>query len=102
MFEWQKHSQDSTDVPYYTRLLEFINLLAQASETPTSGQRGMKHSSNSAKPVASFVANADDTVANCVLWRNEKPPLYVCAHLEALAHDKMYPLSRKTSSASTA
>ena len=74
MFEWQKHNQDSTDVPHYKRLLEFMNLCVQASDTPTSGQRGVKHSSNSAKPVASFAANADDTVANCVLCKNEKHP----------------------------
>ena len=32
MFEWQKHSQDSTEVPHFQKLLEFINLRAQASE----------------------------------------------------------------------
>ena len=32
MFEWQKYSEDSVDVPHYQRLLEFINLRAQASE----------------------------------------------------------------------
>ena len=36
MFEWQKYSQDSDDVPHYQRLLEFINLLAQASEASVS------------------------------------------------------------------
>ena len=41
VFEWQKHSQDSTDVPHYRRLLKFINLRAQASETPASGSRAM-------------------------------------------------------------
>ncbi len=29
MFEWQKHSQKSTDVPYYQELLELFNLRAQ-------------------------------------------------------------------------
>ncbi len=32
MFEWQRHSQSSHDVPHYKELLEFINLRAQASE----------------------------------------------------------------------
>ena len=32
MFESQKHSQESADVPHYRDLLEFINLRAQASE----------------------------------------------------------------------
>ena len=36
MFKWQKHSKDTTNVPHYQDLLEFINLRAQASETSTS------------------------------------------------------------------
>ena len=32
MFEWQRHSQESTDVPHYKELLDFINLRAQASK----------------------------------------------------------------------
>ena len=36
IFEWQIHSQDSTDVPHYKRLLEFIDLGAQASEAAVS------------------------------------------------------------------
>ena len=88
VFEWQKHSQDSTDVPHYQRLLEFINLRAQASETPASGSRAMKYSSPT-KPVASFAANADETGTNCILCNNEKHPLYVCARFKTLPHDKM-------------
>ena len=33
MLEWQRHSQDDTDVPHYNKLLEFINVHEQASET---------------------------------------------------------------------
>ena len=33
MFEWQKHSQDQSDVPDCQDLLDFLNLRAQASET---------------------------------------------------------------------
>ena len=36
MFEWQKYSQDSVDVPHYQSILEFINLCAQASEALVS------------------------------------------------------------------
>ena len=39
MFEWQRHSQDDTDVPHYHKLLEFINLRAQASETPSTSRK---------------------------------------------------------------
>ena len=34
MFEWQKHSQSSTEVPHYQHLLEFIDLL---------GHRPLRH-----------------------------------------------------------
>ena len=32
MFEWQKHSQDTSSMLHYLDLLEFINLRTQASE----------------------------------------------------------------------
>ena len=32
MFEWQRHSQNQSDVPHYAEILEFINLRARASE----------------------------------------------------------------------
>ena len=33
MFEWQKFSQDSPDVPYFDTLTEFLDLRARASES---------------------------------------------------------------------
>ncbi len=33
MFEWQKASQDSLETPHFEKLLAFIDLRAQASET---------------------------------------------------------------------
>ena len=33
MFEWQRHSQGSTEVPHFSILLEFLNLQEQASES---------------------------------------------------------------------
>ena len=88
MFEWQRHTQDSTEVPHYQKLLEFINLRVQASEAPVSTHKGPKNHS-SAKHIASFTANADETATNCVLCKNEKHPLYVCTRFKALSHDKM-------------
>lgn len=43
MFEWQRHSQDSADVPHFKLLLEFVNLRAQASEASVSdaGKKSM-------------------------------------------------------------
>ena len=36
MFEWQRHSHSSADVPHYRELLEFVNLRAQAAEASVS------------------------------------------------------------------
>ena len=67
MFEWQKYSQSSADVPHYKELLEFINLRTQASETSASdhnkkSSKGESHSPRKpfvpSKPVASFATNA--------------------------------------------
>ena len=38
-FECQKHSQASDDMPDYNDLLKFLNLRAQAAESPMSGPR---------------------------------------------------------------
>ena len=44
MFEWQRHSQDSNDVPHYVALLEFLHFRAQASEMLfTSRNTSVKH-----------------------------------------------------------
>ena len=40
MFKWQKHSQESSSVPHYNELLDFINLRAQASESLPVVQKG--------------------------------------------------------------
>lgn len=39
VLEWQKASQDSADVPHYAKLLEFLNLRAQAYESASSKSR---------------------------------------------------------------
>ncbi len=78
-FEWQKHSQGTTDVPHYRELLEFINLRAQASESSVLkgarkgyGNEGQKNPGFS-KPVATFTASATTpAVENCVLCKNSK------------------------------
>ena len=97
MFEWQRHSQDDTDVPHYNKLLEFINLRAQASETLPTGRsraesqstQSTRNSSQPTNPVASFAANAADSATDCVLCQGEKHPLYACHRFKALPHDQM-------------
>ena len=39
MFERQHHSQDDSTVPLYQKLLEFINLHAQAPKTPVTSHK---------------------------------------------------------------
>jgi hypothetical protein len=82
MFEWQRHSQESTDVPHYNELLDFINLRAQASECLPSKKPSYS------KPVTSFAANASDSSPSCIVCKTEKHPLYACPRFKLLPHDK--------------
>ena len=96
MFEWQKHSQEQTDVPHYQDLLEFINLRAQASETLPSEQnrrfsRGDHNPTKKgmgimvSKHVTSYsVATSDKASNHCVICKTEKHPLYSCIKFRAL------------------
>ena len=76
MFECQKYSQDSVDVPHYQRVLEFINLHAQASETSVSDHKrasrvedhSVKKASSAGKSIPSFTASTvNSTGHNCVI-----------------------------------
>ena len=82
LFEWQKHSQSSSDVPHYEELLDFIDLRAQASETLCPAQRrkppGMVHS---------FLTNTS-SLSNCVVCKTEEHSLYTCTKFKSLAHDE--------------
>ena len=49
MFEWQKHSQEKSEVPHYQDLLDFINLHAQASKTSLSDQKKHKGDTHTSK-----------------------------------------------------
>ena len=81
MFEWQKHSQDTNDVPHYSTLLEFLNLRAQASESLISDSSKKpryevhmgKRSGTPSKAIASFTG-AVDTASGCLLCETEKHP----------------------------
>lgn len=86
MFEWQCHSQESTDVPHYPQLLSFIDLRAQASESTVSDTAkrapkndiSVKRNFTPSKPIASFTASADLDASKCVVCK-EKHPLYACS-----------------------
>lgn len=98
MFEWQRHSQTSVDIPPYGELLEFVNLRAQASESSTSEmpRKSTKHetphgrkSTLPGKPIASFAASAGVPNRNCIVCKEDKHPLYACMKFRALSHEDM-------------
>ena len=82
LFEWQKHSQLSTDVPPYEELLNFIDLRTQVSEASCS-----MHKRKPPSRITSFTANASPSSNNCVVCKVEKHPLYTCAKFKCLSHD---------------
>ena len=90
LFQCQKHSQKSTVVPHYESLLEFIDLRVQASETSCAPQKKKPPSR-----ITSFTASAN---SNCVLCKNEKHPLYVCAKFKDLPHVERLLQSKQTTS----
>lgn len=91
LFEWQKHSQASSDVPHYQELLDFIDLRAQASESScTTHKKQSRFDPHPRRPpgrVASFATNSDPADSNCVVCKNEKHPLYTCTKFKSLSHD---------------
>jgi len=100
MFEWQKHSQTSKDVPHYRELLEFIKVRAQASETytPDPSRKSVKsetHNPQKKQHPGKSVASDTTTSADCVVCKNEKHPLYVYPKLKSLPHDRMMTILRE-------
>ena len=95
MFEWQRASQECTGIPHYLKLLEFLNLRAQASETcsPTqerrSGRFEYKKPFTSLKRIPAHAGNVSEPNAVCVVCKVEKHPLYACSKFKSLPHDKM-------------
>ena len=96
MFEWQKASQDSADVPHYAKLLEFFNLCAQASETCSGDTKKIPRDLKkpNQRGVTSFTASTGDGIPNCTLCKTQVHPLYVCPQFKSLPHDKMLTVIR--------
>ena len=87
-FEWHTYSQDSEDATHYSKLLEFYDLRAKASEAPVvENKRNTRNHVHSSKkpnnqgsggqksPLSSGVS--DHTCVVC----KEKHPLYVCMYV---------------------
>ena len=82
-------------MPHYLKLLEFINLQAQASEASISEHKRAPHNEDCArkvtatgKPIAAFTATAKNSAANGVMCKTEKHLLYACSKFKALPHKK--------------
>ena len=82
-FEWQKHSGDSTTVPHYNELLEFINTRARASESLSTNKKQPSH-----KPVVLYTANASNSSPSCQICKTEKHPLYSCPRFKLMSHEQ--------------
>ena len=97
MFEWQRHSQGSADVPHYDDILKFLNLCAQASESAAQeSSRGSSQQSrkcHSGKQVGLFADVEVPIYSSCVVCK-EKHPLYACAKFKELDHENMLPTVR--------
>lgn len=88
LFEWQKHSQDESDVPDYEDLLNFIDLRAQASETSCPSHKKpfvLPHKTPFSR-LTSHVANTESE-NKCIVCGTEKHPLYLCARFKAMSHE---------------
>ena len=80
MFEWQRHSQDHTDVPDYQDLLDFLNLRAQAAEASTEKKR-----ISTSRHVYTMVVNTTPS-DRCISCGTEKHQLYACTKFRSLSH----------------
>ena len=101
MFEWQRRSQESAEVPHFKKLLEFLDMRAQASEVsvPEYGKKPKSEGYNGrkpfipSKPIASF-AGVADPMATCVVCKSGKHPVYACPKFRSLTHDRMVSTSK--------
>ncbi len=101
MFEWQRQSQSSTDVPHYKDILEFLDSLAQASEVSLPLKRQSKPVStadrNQSRSINSLATNATEPASSntCILCKpdkhplySDKHPLYSCPRFRTMNHDQ--------------
>ena len=96
-FEWQRFSQGTSGVPHFKKLLEFLNLRAQASEALPPDHKKNPIRANDhpkkggSKQITSFTANTADppnTPSLCPLCKTQRHHLFMCASFKALDHDQ--------------
>ena len=98
MFEWQRSSQEDSDVPPYQKLLDFLDLRAQASESLLNETTKLKSKttehhyrrSNHRPSIATCIGTTtttDQTRNLCPVCK-QKHPLYCCAKFKSLPHQE--------------
>ena len=94
MFEWQRSSQERSEVPHYSELLKFIDVRAQASEAKAPivpvkhfVKQEHKKPASPVKPV--HVATPSEL---CIACKTTKHPLHHCSTFRALPHNDMVSL----------
>ena len=95
MFEWQKHTQENSDVPHYSEILNFIDLRARASKKVVC-EPPKCHSQSASKsntPIrTTYVVNA---VTACMSCSVRKHPLYVCRKFRSVSSEQRMNLVRE-------
>ena len=89
-FEWQKSSQDIPGYPHYGKLLDFLDLRAQASEASSSNVKKslsriddcLKRGVN--KQITSFATNTSNVSNPSCLCETEKHSLFTCPQFKTL------------------
>lgn len=79
MFEWQRHTHTSIEVPHFADLLEFLNMRAQATES-------LKNSRPNPRHISSFISSVNDTCPAC---KAPAHSLYTCSKFKSLPYDQM-------------
>ena len=98
MFEWQKHTQEQSEVPHFMEFLEFIDLRARASEAIIRESQRRQYQSapgkGSAPTRTSYAANIDINTS-CVVCEGSKHPLYTCRKFRSLTAEQRMDVVRK-------
>ena len=83
MFEWQRHSQDESDAPHFDRLLKFLDLKAQASESFVPGtQKRQAQPKPTVQLRSAYTTNVSST---CNICGAPKHPMFMCRKFKSLS-----------------
>ena len=94
-FEWQKFSQEVPGYPHYGKLLDFLNLRAQASESSANDvKKNLTRIDDRSKKgvnrqITSFATNTSNlSSTNCSLCKTGKHSLFTCPQFKVLSHQQ--------------